>query len=411
MRITLINISALLISSFFMLVGRGLLGTLIPLQADLAAFSAIEIGIIGAAQFTGFAVGCLICPIAVRRSGHIRAFAAFCAIAACAVLIMPIFINPIVWGILRAINGVCMAGLFMVIESWLNERAENEYRGRVFSIYQVIILAGSVSGQQLLGLGKVGGYELFSVAAFMLILALVPTAMTRSIAPTPLQSVKPRLLWVFKISPLALTGCTLVGFANGSLWSLAPIYASQSGLSFAEVGWFMTAIIGGGALTQFPIGRLSDQFDRRIVFLGVTIIASLIGLALAVIPSPSLIILLGLAGCYGGFSLTLYSLCAAHVNDFVKPEDFVHVTSALLLTFGLGAIAGPIIASIVMEMTSHNGLFFTTAATHATIAGYTLYRLARKPRTKPDDFEPFVVSMPKQSPIVSSLDPRVEDAT
>ena len=172
----------------------------------------------------------------------------------------------------------------------------------------------------------------------------------------------------------------------------------------------MTAVIGGGAITQFPIGRLSDQFDRRVVLLGVTIAAGLTGLALALVPEPSLIALLVLAGCYGGFSLTLYSLCAAHINDFVEPEDFVHVTSALLLTFGLGAIAGPIVASIVIEMSSYNGLFFTTAATHATIAGYTIYRLARKPREKPDDFEPFVVSMPKQSPIVSSLDPRIEES-
>ncbi len=410
MRNTLINIVALLFSAFFMIVGTGLLGTLLPLQADLEGFSSLSIGLIGSSRFVGFILGCLICPVLVMRSGHIRTMAILSATMACSILTMAIFVDPIIWGLLYVFIGISMSGMFMVIESWLNDRTENEFRGRVFSVYAVIVFIASIVGQQLLGLGEIGSFELFSLAAMMAIIALVPTAVTKSVAPAPLQSANPRFLWGYTISPIAVVGCVLVGFANGSMWSLAPVYARFSGLSFSEVGWFMTAIIAGGAISQWPIGRLSDKFDRRFVLLCVAIFSGLTGLSLALIPiTASLTTLLVLATCYG-ISLSMYSLCAAHINDLVEKKDFVHVAGVLLLSFGLGAVCGPIVSSIMMETFAHYGLFMTTAAAHATIALYTFYRLVLKPRTKPENFEPFVVTMPKPSPVVSNLDPRIDSS-
>jgi MFS family permease len=327
---------------------------------------------------------------------------------ACSILTMAIFVHPVIWGLLYVLVGISMSGMFMVIESWLNERTENEFRGRVFSVYAVIVFIASIAGQQLLGFGTIGSFELFSVAAMMAIIALVPTAMTKSVAPVPLQSAKPRFIWGFTISPIAIVSCILVGFANGSMWSLAPVYARFSGLSFSEVGWFMTAIIAGGAISQWPIGRLSDRFDRRVILLCVAVFSGLTGLSLVWIPiTASLGILLGLATCYG-VSLSMYSLCAAHINDLVEKKDFVHVAGVLLLSFGIGAVCGPIVSSIMMDMFSHYGLFMTTAAAHGAIACYTFFRLVIKPRTKPENFDPFVVTMPKPSPVVSSLDPRID---
>ncbi len=408
MRTTLISIAALLGGAFFMLVGNGLTNTLIPVRAHVADFSAYSIGAIGAAQFFGFVIGCLICPFAVRRAGHIRAFAAFAAIAACSVLLLPMALHPVPWAILRAITGLCFAGLFMVIESWLNERASNEYRGRVFSVYQAVVLIGALGGQQLLALGAVESFELFSIAAIMIALALIPISMTATLAPTPLQNVKPRIRWLISTSPIGAIGCSLVGIANGALWGLAPIFAQQRGLDVTHIGWFMSAIIGGGALTQWPIGKISDHFDRRAVILTVAALSSLAGVSFVMIGDSTLIILLLQAACYGGLAMTLYSLCIAHVNDLVEPEDFIHVSSGMLLLFGLGAVIGPMIASALMEAVGFEGLFLFTAVAHAAIAVLCIVRLVMRPRSIIDEREPFVVSMPRTAPVVSSLDPRAE---
>lgn len=408
MRTMLASITALLLGAFFMLVGTGLTNTLVPLVANSAGFSPVTIGIIGAAQNIGFAMGCLLAPLVVRRAGHIRAFATFSGIAACTILILPILLSPIAWPFLRAGAGFCFAGMFMVIESWLNERASNEYRGRVFSIYQVVVLVGALGGQQLLGLGDINSFELFSFATILLTLALIPVALTASRAPEPLQTVKPRMLWLFRQSPVAVVGVGLVGMANGALWSLGPVFANEQGLSSIEVGWFMSAIIAGGALTQWPIGRASDRFDRRWVIIAAASASCLVGLSFFLLQDLGRTVLLVQGACYGGAALALYSLCVAHVNDLVEPEDFVHVSSGTLLMFGGCAIIGSLLGSAVMQVVDNPALFLFTASCHASIVLFTVYRLFLRPRIVSADRDPFVVSMPRPAPVVSSLDPRVD---
>lgn len=404
----LASITALLLGAFFMLVGNGLTNTLIPLAANNAGFSPISIGIVGAGQNIGFVLGCLLGPLLVRRAGHIRAFTAFAGIAACTILVLPILLNPMAWPVLRGVFGFCFAGLFMVIESWLNERATNEYRGRIFSVYQVVALVGVLMGQQLLGLGDATSYELFSYATILLTLALVPVALTASRAPAPLQTVKPRLPWLIAQSPMAVIGVGLVGMANGALWSLGPVFAHEQGLSLIEVGWFMSAIIAGGAISQWPIGRVSDRFDRRWVIIGAATGAALVGLSFFLLQDMGRDLLYVQAACYGLFALVLYSLCVAHVNDLVEPEDFIHVSSGTLLMFGSFAIVGSLSASTLMQVIGFDTLFLFTAGCHASIVLFSVYRLYIRPRVFPADREPFVVSMPRPAPVVSSLDPRAE---
>ncbi len=410
MRSMLASITALLLGAFFMLVSNGLANTLIPLAANNAGFSPVSIGFIGAGQNIGFVLGCLLGPLLVRRAGHIRAFSAFAGIAACTILVLPILLTPLAWPVLRGIFGFCTAGMFMVIESWLNERATNEYRGRLFSIYQVIALIGFLGGQQLLGIGDASGYELFSYATILLTLALVPVALTASRAPEPLQTVKPRLAWLIRQSPMAVIGVGLVGMANGALWSLGPVFAHEKGLSLIEVGWFMSAIIAGGALSQWPIGRISDRFDRRWVIIGAATCSALVGLSFFLFQGMGREILYVQGIGYGLFALVLYSLCVAHVNDLVDPEDFIHVSSGTLLMFGSFAIVGSLGASALMQHIGFDTLFLFTAGCHASIVLFSVYRLFIRPRVFPAEREPFVVSMPRPTPYVSSLDPRAEGA-
>lgn len=408
MRAALLSISVLLISGFFMIIGNGIINTLIPLRAHLEGFSTITIGIIGSAQSIGFVLGCLMCPLVVRRAGHIRAFASFAAVAACAVLIFALVVHPVAWILMRAVMGLCFAGLFMVIESWLNERSRNEYRGQIFSIYQVILMIGITGGQQILGVIDISQFHLFSIAAILITIALIPVSLTRSMSPAPIESVKPRILWLIGVSPMAVLGCGLVGMANGALWSLAPVFARQHGFETAAIGWFMSAIIVGGAITQWPVGRLSDKLDRRWVIVGAAIGSAAIGLTLFIAPDPSMIVLMVLAACYGGLALTLYSLCIAHVNDLAKPEEFIHVSSGMLMMFGCGGIIGPVLASLMMDNISYSALFLFTTIIHTTIALFCIYRLVIMPRSVLEGREPFVVSMPKPAPSTSMLDPRSE---
>jgi MFS family permease len=235
---SLAPVAALLAAVLLMQVGNALTNTLVPVRGELEGFPTVLIGLLGTAYFLGFALGCFLCPLAVRRAGHIRAFAAGAAEAASCLLALPLLPHPLVWAVLRALMGVCIAGLFMAVESWLNERATRTNRGQLFGFYQVLVL-GATLGQNPLGVRDVTAPDLFSLAAIMLTLALVPVAMTASIAPNPIHRVRVDLRWLAGISPLALAGCLLVGAVNGAIWSLAPVYAQSQGLAPHEVGWFM----------------------------------------------------------------------------------------------------------------------------------------------------------------------------
>ena len=407
---SLAPVAALLAAVLLMQVGNALTNTLVPVRGQLEGFPTALIGLLGTAYFLGFAVGCFLCPLAVRRAGHIRAFAAGAAVAASCLLALPLLPHPLVWAVLRALMGFCLAGLFMVAESWLNERATSTNRGQLFGIYQVLVYLGATLGQNLLGVRDVAAPDLFSIAAIMLTLALVPVAMTASSAPKPIRRVRVDLRWLAGISPLASTGCLLVGAVNGAIWSLAPVYAQSQGLPPNEVGWFMAVLITGGAASQWPVGRISDCLDRRWMIVAVALISSAAGIALVVSYGGGLPILLALAALYGAFSLTIYSLCVAHVNDIADPERFVEVASGTLLMYGIGATAGPLIASGLMEAGGMAMLFAYTAALHLALALFCIWRLMRLQRALPAERPTFVVTMPRAAPIPPGLEGRAEQA-
>lgn len=402
----LIPITALLSGTFVLVLGTGLLGTLLPLRASINGFVPIEIGLIGGAYFLGFIAGCVLGPVAIRRVGHIRTFTAFAAIAGATTLVHAMVPDAYVWAALRAAGGVCFAGLYTVIESWLNERASNENRGRIFSTYQVIALFATMGGQFLLNLSPPDGYQLFSVAAILMSLALVPVALSASAAPAPIGRVRIRLAWLYRTSPVGVVGCLLIGLANGGLWALAPLFAQRSGMDVSQIAGFMAAIILGGALLQWPAGRLSDHVDRRIVIAASCLCAAGVGVAMALTAGGPALLQLGLAGAYGGFALGLYAICVAHANDYVGTEDFVDVSSGLLLTFGLGATFGPLIAAAAMEWAGIHALFLYTAAVHGALAVFVIYRRFRRAPVPVEERDRFVAQQPGRSPVVTTLDPR-----
>jgi MFS family permease len=408
-------ITALLVATAILLIGQGLQGTLVPVRGRIEGFSDLSIGLLGSFYFAGFVLGCLIGPYMVRRVGHIRSFAALAAAASAAPLAHAIFLNEPSWVILRMITGFCFAGLYMVIESWLNERATNTTRGAIMSAYTVINLTALIGGQWLLTVDDPAGFVLFALSSILLSVALVPVSLTSAVQPPPITGVKLRLGHLYRTSPVGLVGALAVGLANGTFWTLAPVFAQDRGFDVPGIAAFMTAVILGGALAQWPLGRLSDGMDRRKVIAAACLIASITGVMLFATGQPGVPdvllganVLLLIAFVFGAFSLPIYAICVAHMNDQIDRSEFVEASGGLLLAYGIGAIAGPFLASLMAELMGMSGIFAFTAIIMAFMTGFTLYRISRKRAPSSEEKDDYV-GVPRSTPEVYALDPRSEN--
>ena len=259
---TLAPVLSLLLATAILLTGNGLQGTLIPIRADIEHFATTTVGLIGSVYFAGFMAGCILGPVLVKRAGHIRTFAALAALASIVPLVHALVIEPVVWGAMRALNGFCFAGLYMVIESWLNERATNETRGSLLSVYLMVNLSSLTLGQLLLNAAPPSQFTLFAACSILTSLALVPVSLTTSVQPAPVGSTRIDVRKLYSLSPVGLMGSFVVGVANAPFWTLGPVFAKDSGLDLKGVSFFMVAAIFGGAIAQIPIGRLSDRSDQ-----------------------------------------------------------------------------------------------------------------------------------------------------
>jgi MFS family permease len=400
-------ILALLLSVSLLLMGNGLLNTLLPVRASIEAFSALDIGILGSAYFLGFAAGCFYGPRIVRRVGHIRTFTAMATIASCAVLVHAFVLNPVVWWALRVATGICFAVLYMVIESWLNEKASNENRGTVFSIYTIINLTVVTLGQLMLTLDEPSNFMLFSFASILVSLAAVPVALSKSAEPAPIQSVKIDFRALYRTSPVGVAGCLAVGLANGAFWALAPVFAGGESTDVTRIAVFMSVAVIAGAIGQWPLGRMSDRMDRRRVIVLVCIGATCAGILLASLAMLGLFVdsmLLPAAFIFGLFAFPLYSLCVAHTNDFTDESKYVEVAGGLLMVYAVGAVAGPIIASTFMWLIGVGGLFAFTALVHFVTIFFVLHRLRKRNATPLADHISFADAM-RVGSTVSSVNP------
>ncbi|HXF55860.1 MAG TPA: MFS transporter [Hyphomicrobiaceae bacterium] len=400
-------VTALLLAASILLMGNGLLGILLPLRADLESFSQIEIGIMGSAHYVGLVVGCVFAPLVIARVGHIRAFAAFTASATITPLLHAIWPDPFFWTLLRALNGLCFAGLFMGIESWLTASSTLETRGRVLAAYTFLNFTVVIAGLQMMGLADPRGFELFSLVAILYSLSAVPVALTATAAPVPPRSARLRLGWLVDVSPAAVLGCLFAGLANGAFWSLAPLYGKGTGLSLTETAMLITIAVIGGAGSQWPVGSLSDRLGRRVPLMGVATGAACAGMGLFSAAGSDALWKFVLIAVYGTCAFPIYALCVAHANDLVPKERAVDVSSGLLLTFSIGAVCGPLFASLAMSLAGPGALFLHSAVAHGLIAITLLIRVKLRPSLPEDDKEGFI-AVPRTTPAVFELDPRAE---
>ena len=256
-------VTALLMATAIVMAGHGVLVMLVPLKASAYEFSSLSVGLMGSGYFAGLVIGCIFAPAVISKVGHIRAFSAFTACVTVTPLAHTLLADPVSWTALRFLQGLCCAGLWLVIESWLNAASDTGTRGRVLGAYTLIQLTLQTVGMQLVGVVDIDGTALFAVAAILYSLSALPIALTGTIAPAPPKRNELRLAWLFRVSPAATLAAGLTGFATGSFWILAPLYAKSAGLSSAGSAGFVAAALLAGAVTQWPIGSLSDRYGRR----------------------------------------------------------------------------------------------------------------------------------------------------
>jgi MFS family permease len=299
-------------------------------------------------------------------------------------------VQPVAWGLLRGVTGFCFAALYLVIESWLNESSTNETRGIVFSTYAMITLTVLALGQMLTLLYDPADFELFIIASVLVSIGAVPIALSTSPTPEIPHTVSVDIRRLFQISPSGTLGCLVSGFANGAFWSLAPVFAVSISGGTALAAWFMTSAVVGGALTQWPIGLLSDKLSRRGTLIAVTMLCGVCGLGLGIFAQNiSLFAVISLGAIWGSLAFPLYTISVAYANDHADPHEYVMVSSGLLLMYGVGATIGPFIASAMMTFSGPSYLFVFAAIVHAALALYALMRSQRKEQSSIDTPMPF----------------------
>jgi len=403
------SVFSLLLGAGLMALGVGLLGLLLPIRMDLEGVAPQIAGYVMSAYYAGFVAGSFMAQRIIGRVGHIRAFAAFAAVLTAAVMIHALIFNIPVWGLMRAAVGFCMAGLYSVIESWLNVRSPNELRGRVLSMYTLTIYISSGVGQLAINLDDTAGLELFCLGALLTSLSLVPVVMTRVAGPE-LGNIKTMSLGgLFKASPLGTVATAGAGLMSGSLYALGAVYGTQIGLTVFENSVFMGAPIIGGFLLQWPIGRLSDKFDRRTVLFGVLMatVGAAVLLGAFAFAEGNFLLLATANLLLGGFLATIYPTAVAHAFDYIDRSQMVAANSGMLLAWAVGATAGPLVSSSVMGPVGPSGLFVFIASTAMVLAVYTRWRMSRR-AAKPAEEQSKFVPVPATSAVAGALDPRAD---
>lgn len=406
-----LSIAALLAGSALLLVAGGLQSLLLPVRGLSEGFTDTALGLLGTGWAVGYMAGCLSVPMIVKRVGHIRSFGVLSSLAGITVLLNLLFIDPLAWILLRAISGFCFAGAAMIVESWLNERATNQTRGRIFGIYTMINLAATTAGQMLLTLGDPTGFLFFVVGSIIYSLALLPTALSTAASPAPLTQARldPKLLW--RNSPIAVVAVFLVGVSNGTFGTLGAVYGKQIGLDLSDIAIMMSMALLAGAVIQIPVGYVSDRVDRRYVLIAMALCAMAIGTSLSLFGSADAVVTIVLVSAFGGMIYSMYPVIVAHASDHADPGDFLKTSGGLLLIFGTGSMIGPLAASTLMSFTYPGALFQVTAAAHLTMIVFAIWRITqRAPVTgiEKTDFVPVIATARMVTPETAVLDPRAE---
>src|SRR5215470_9321798 len=364
----------LLLGMGVLMLGAGLQGTLLGLRATLEGFPTPVTGVIMSCYYVGYLLGTFAAPRLVRSVGHIRVFAAAAAVASAAILVQGSFVYPIPWALMRFVSGVCFAGIYVVAESWLNDRASRSNRGTLLAMYMLVLYIGLGVAQFLLVLANPSTPTPFMLVSVLISLAMVPIVVSAHQSPETAVPLKVRYRDLYRNSPLGVVAVTVSGMISSTIFSMGPVYARLSGLGTSGVATFMAVSILAAVLTQYPVGRLSDRMDRRTVIASVCLIATAVAATIEAFGPLPRALFLPLTALFSGTALTLYSLSVSHVNDKLEPSQMVAASSALLLINGTAAAFGPTLAGGLMAAFGPRAYFGVLGTLTAALTLFDLWR-------------------------------------
>jgi MFS family permease len=379
----LISLSALLISTFFVQMGIGSLRPFDAISGQVLGFTPVEIGFLASGHFAGFLLGCIFSPILVRRAGHSRAFALMAGIAIISIIAHPIYPEATFWTAIRLLSGFSVAGCYTLIESWLQAKATNEIRGRLFSVYRIIDMSGQLMANAMIATLTPASYISYNIIAIVMCLSILPLALTQSKEPELPETVSYQPLFAYHVSPLAALGVVVAGLSTATFGSVGPIYALAVGLDISQIALFLVVSIIGGMLSQFPAGLLADRLSRRVVLLALSIMASVLcmvmTLPLADMKPAGIPLVYVLSFLFGLTTFPIYSICAAHASDFVDSRKMMTLSASLIFFYASGAIVSPLIAGWIIAKYGAPMMFSMISAAHVTLMLYTIWRYFARP--------------------------------
>lgn len=371
---------ALLLGMFLLMLGNGMQGTLLGVRGGIEAFTSDTMGFVMAGYFAGFLGGAQITPWLVQRVGHVRVFAALGSLVSAAFIIFPAVVDPLAWTAMRLLIGFCYSGVYVTAESWLNDSATNETRGRTLSAYVMVQMLGIIAAQGLINVADPAGYDLFVIMSVAVSVSFLPMLLSAGPAPAFSTSRRMSLGQLFRASPLGCVGAFLLGAVFAAQFGMAAVYGTAVGLTTAEISVFIGAIYVGGLVLQFPIGWASDRMDRRRLIAIVTGLGAAAGL-IGLVFGGSFEALVVTAFLLGGTTNPAYSLVIAHTNDYLANEDMASASGQLIVLNGTAAAGTPILVGYLMERIAPASFLAFISLVMALIMAYALYR-SRVPRER-----------------------------
>lgn len=350
------------LSLILLILASGLCNTFVSIRLEMEGYPPEVIGFVSAALYIGIFVGSLWIDRWISKVGHIRSFVTFAGVTTGLILLQGLWVDPLFWSIVRFLGGICTAGIFVVIESWLLMQTTPALRGMILSIYLAIFYAALSAGQLLIHISDPMTAQPFWIIAALSAASILPLVV-KKISQPKIDGGSSRLKSseLFKISPLGLVGVFISGILLAAIYGLVPIYAKEIGLNISEIGNLMALLIFGGLIFQWPLGKLAMQGNRHKVLMLSSVLTAVIGCAIALSGHLSSALLFTLTFLFGGFSFTIYPLSMAHACEKIADHQLVSATGGFVLSYGVGAIAGPIIAPIAMNWVGSHGLFYFLA--------------------------------------------------
>lgn len=403
---SLLAISTLILSTLLLVSGNAFLMTLLGVRMSLDGFEPVWIGGVLMCYSVGFVLGTAYVGRFIARVGHIRTFAAFAALAASAALAYPLVVHFAWWAAMRLIGGIAMAALLIVIESWFSSRATNQNRSTLFALYLVIFYLATSGGQILMNAGDPQSFKLFSICALLMVLALIPLALTRLPAPALEHAPSIPLLRLLREKPLAFTASLTSGIIISAFYSLGPVYANLIGLSLKQLSLFMSLTVLTAMIFAWPVGKICDRTERRTVLLWVTLLTALASGVVALIGTLNLSLLFVSVAIFMGFGASIYPIAVAILNDRIDSRDIVSASGGLLLAYGLGACVGPFLGASMIAIMGPGGLFAGISITLLPLVLLARYWLHHADSIPLDAQEHFVSTPPATTSVIVEIDPR-----